>query len=840
MTDNGWPLDGVRVLEIGDGLAAPLASRLLGDVGADVVKLEAGEGDRVRRSGPMYTSADGRCQSALFGYLNWNKRSVLADPAEDRDRIETELAAAEILIVGDYFDMIPAWSLDLDHLQSRFKNLIVVCVTPYGLGGPKRSWRSSDLTLQAASGLLSICGTRDREPVRRGLRQCTYEAGLNAAYAALSALYHVRKGGQAPLIDLSIAECLTSELVLTMPEYTFAGAVPTRRPPVQDVLTTGEPVIARGGLAAMQITVTVGADRYAAFLSAPQLSEERFATAADRRRHAAELVSVLETALRNVDVSEFFVRSAQQGLLTGIVQTSRQLLRCPQLRARQAFITMPGQLHGSPWRMPSGPIALPGPRLRQAAPGLGQHTGELPPPPRPVSPPAQGPAGNGPLAGLRVLDLSTLFAAPYMCGLLADLGAQVIKIEAPNRLDQTRVSGFGPPYLDNQPRDDGWDWCGTFHSVNRGKQSLVLNLKDEDGRAVLRRLIAQSDILVENFTPQVMKGWGLSYDTLNKLNSRLIMVSNTGYGHTGPWANFKAQGTTLEATMGLTYHNGYAGGKPRKVGQSYPDFLAAWSGLYAIHALLLRRLSSGSGGWIDLGMYQLGSVVIPEALIAEQAGNEVSGPQGNSEPGALLSGVFACAGDDNWVAVSLASAGDLTAAEHLLGLETPGREGCADRLPLIWKALRAWATAQDAPKAAQELQEHGIAAEAVASVRDVLLDSQYRERRFFEWVRMRSDDRPLIGRPYRWRGDARPRVRKRAPCFGEHNDIVLGSMGLTVSEINYLKERGVIGSTPGGEKEHQPGDLIESRFAAGVYSELDSDYRQVLDSARPPDEGSRP
>ena len=142
------------------------------------------------------------------------------------------------------------------------------------------------------------------------------------------------------------------------------------------------------------------------------------------------------------------------------------------------------------------------------------------------------------------------------------------------------------------------------------------------GREILLGLVTRSDVLLENFTPRVMRGWGMAYDDLAARNPRLIMLSNTGFGSTGPWSSFRAQGTTLEATMGLSRYAGYADGPPSKVGQSYPDFLACWSGLLAVLAALVDRERTGRGQWIDLGMYQLGAVVIPEALVGLQLTGE--------------------------------------------------------------------------------------------------------------------------------------------------------------------------------------------------------------------------
>lgn len=440
---------------------------------------------------------------------------------------------------------------------------------------------------------------------------------------------------------------------------------------------------------------------------------------------------------------------------------------------------------------------------------------------------------TGALTGLRVLDLSTVFAAPYIGGLMSDMGAEVIKIEPPARLDQTRGGGFGP-YLDNDPGEDGWNWSGAFHSLNRGKMALVLDLKQEKGRNILLRLIPSADVLLENFTPRVMRGWGITYAELSLLNPRLIMLSNTGYGSSGPWSSFKAQGTTLEATMGLTNYSGYDGGRPKKVVQSYPDFLAAWTGLVALHAAILDRKATGRGRWIDCAMYELGSLVIPEALIGAQAGEPLS-RSGNAEPGALVSGVFRCADEHDWLAVSVAD--DAMLRTLLQVVEGVPAGGLVDR-EFVHAHLATWLAGRRAADAAETFQSHGIPAAPVAGVRELLLDPQYMYRGFFEWVSMKHDERPVLGRPYTWHGKRPPRVRGRAPLFGEHNDTILFQLGVSEDDVNALRAQEVVVDNPRGPRQPRPTD-IEAMIRAGFYQERDSRHHEVLARARRADRERR-
>ena len=182
-----------------------------------------------------------------------------------------------------------------------------------------------------------------------------------------------------------------------------------------------------------------------------------------------------------------------------------------------------------------------------------------------------------PLAGLRIIDISNGFSLPYATGLLSDLGAEVIKVEGHTRTDTTRGGAFSGVFPEDDPGEDPWNRASTFNLANRGKKSLCIDLRRPEGRAVLIDLIKVSDVLMENFTPRVMRGWGLDYPNASKLRPGLIMVSCSGYGQNGPYSQYPGQATTQEATHGLTYVTGYRDGMPSKAGQSFVDFLASWA-----------------------------------------------------------------------------------------------------------------------------------------------------------------------------------------------------------------------------------------------------------------------
>ncbi|HEX6870897.1 MAG TPA: CaiB/BaiF CoA-transferase family protein, partial [Micromonosporaceae bacterium] len=440
----------------------------------------------------------------------------------------------------------------------------------------------------------------------------------------------------------------------------------------------------------------------------------------------------------------------------------------------------------------------------------------------------------GPLTGLVVVEVAGLVSVPYIGALLADLGAEVVKVEGPQRPDALRHS-FGP-FLDNDPGTEPWNRSGAFHMLNRGKRSLVCDMKSEPGRLIFRRLVERADVLIENFATGVLGKWGLSPQEAVRLNPRLIALSNTGFGASGPWAAYKAQGTTLEVTMGAAAYTGYPDGDPLKAGQSYPDYLACWSGLLAILAALAERDRTGRGQWIDQGMYQLGAAVIPEALLSVQVGQAPPLRRGGEDLDTFVSGIFATRQDGRWLALSIPDAVAARSLSPLVPALADAGEGCAEQ---VRSALARWLRQQDADAAEAVLVEVGVAAGRVLTARDLYGDEHLRQRQFFEPVEVDpagQQRRLLIGRPFRFSRDPlAARVRGPAPDFGADNEYVLREIaGFAPDEVARLLGSPALTTTPRSFPAVRPiafADLIE----AGRFEAVDEPGPLV---ATPPGDGA--
>jgi crotonobetainyl-CoA:carnitine CoA-transferase CaiB-like acyl-CoA transferase len=784
----------VRVVEIGYGIAGSFAARLLGDFGADVVKVEDSDCPDPVRSADTRLGASG--PSALFEFLNWNKRSI-ALHRDDRAAAERLTASADIVISSLHPPDAAVRGLSAGELRVHNPRVVVTLISSFGQTGPDAELRCTDLVLQAMSGLMAISGPGDREPIRHGLRTAQYCAGLNAAYASLAGLIAARRTGDGASIDLAIRDCLSSELVMNHGYHVFTGVVQGRPVSAGDPFD-GHPLPTARGFLSLQTSARQTPAQLADLLHEPRLTQTRFASAAGRATSAPELRGILSERLHDEAALDVFIRASERGLLSGAVQDAEDLLVCPQLRARELYIELQERrADGEPWRLPSviARLTRTPSSVRRRAPSFGAHTDEIVREPSRVA--TRGAASEAaaptpvpvkPLQGIRVVDLSVIFAVPYLAALLADLGAEVIKLEAPRRIDQTRTDWGG--YFDNEPGSEPWNRGATFQVVNRGKRSFVADLATPAGRELLLGLVAGSDIVLDNFTPHVALKLGITYEQLSAVNPGLLMLSNTGYGSTGPWSEFKAQGTTLEATMGLMSLTGHADGPPARAGQSAPDFIACWAGLVALLAALVHRGRTGEGQWIDVGMYQLGPSMIPEALIAAQAGDPSPARGAAADPDALRS--FLVPARDGWLAVAAQDHARLSALAKLLGV--------APASPLLETRLREWAQQRNAWPATRELQSERIAAGPVLDATDLLADSQLTHRGFFEDVEIEQlgERRPLIGRPFRWDSDASfVGIAHGAPSFGADNDYVLHELlGLDPDDIQRLARDRVVTDRP--------------------------------------------
>lgn len=394
------------------------------------------------------------------------------------------------------------------------------------------------------------------------------------------------------------------------------------------------------------------------------------------------------------------------------------------------------------------------------------------------------------LERLRVADFTIHAAGPFCTLLLAELGAEVIKIESSARLDIVRRPH--PVY--------GRTEVSRFEMVNAGKRSVTLNLKTAKGVELAKRLVALSDVVVENFRPGVMERLGLAYPVLRELRSDLIMLSISTSGQTGPEREIAGYAPMFAALGGLGALTGYPDGPPVELRHAM-DHANGLVGAFAVLVALTHRRRTGRGQYIDLAMREVASSLIGEVLLTQAMNGEAPGRMGNRDPVMVPHGVYPCKGEDRWVAIAVGSDAEWRALCRALGDPEWARDprlsdavGRRAREDEIDARLAEWCRERTPDEVMWRLQRAGVAATPSMSAEDLLRDPHLRERQAFpELVDLRHGRRQVIGPP--WRFSSTPAaVRKWSPDLGEDNRYVLSDLlGLTRAEIEALAAEGVVG-----------------------------------------------
>lgn len=808
-------LDGVRVVDLSDDVAGGYGTRLFASYGADVIKVEPPGGDPTRR---LASISEGDLEaSVLFGYVNAGKRSVVldADALGDRGRLWALLLTADVVVESGAPGEWLGRGLDFAKLLRERPGVVVCSVTPFGQDGPRARWRTTALTAFASGGQMMLCGEPELPPLKTAGHQAYYQGGLHVFSSCMTALFGACRTGRGEWIDISLQEAQAASL------EGFGPAAMTRE---TDSERTGNQARAIWGIYEC-------ADGYVGLASmARQTASVYHCIGQPQWAGDPAFANILSTSDNNELVTALIAewvaaRTAQQVYAESdryrapfaLIPSARDLLEWEPFRASGFWRQVDHPVLGR-HSLPAGPFAIDGDRgVARRAPLLGEDTAEvlsgLPPVPS-VAESAVPVASPSPLMdGIRVLDLTQVWAGPYAARFLADMGADVIHIEGPAFPDAVRAVGRA-----NVPR--AFNTASYFNEYNRNKRDLVLDLHHPAGLAAFREMVRHADIVMENWSVGVADGIGIGYEELRAINPRIVMVQMPGFSQDGPEATRVGFGPSIEQMGGIVSLQGYPGGPPHKSGISYGDPVGGVVAAGAIALALLERKKTGCGSKVVI--FQRDNVIglVGEYLLAESIWHPLPTRLGSRDGDFAPHNVYQAADDegraqlglaggivqeyhDTWVTIAVDSDDAWRRLVEVIGdsrLADPryssvaGRRSDQDAIDAI---ISAWVREQDAEMCASRLQAAGVSAMPVLSPLMLVRDAHLNARGYYPTVVHPDAGQVRTTHPV-WRLRSRPQPPLRpAPCFGEHNEEVLRDLaGLTTAEIDAMRAADVIAEEP--------------------------------------------
>ncbi len=768
-------LNGLLVADLSSGLGGAYASKLLADLGARVIVVEPPDGSALRD----WDSKD-RDWGGPWAHLSGGKES--AAPADHRaaQKLLTGLCRAADVVM---LDEGSHWRSALPSLLP--EHLVRVELSPWGSDGPYAAWRGSEIATWAMGGYMFFTGDPDGTPLMLPGGQSELHAGVHAAMATLTAIRERRRSGHGQTIEISALESNLSAHAWLISSW-IASGTPLNRV-AHDFTKT------RDGWALFMRAVP-NPNVFLLIDQPERIESVEVTNIDDWRKQLGQLYEDVEAWAQDYDAVEVATKAQELRVACTPVLDARGLANNIQLATRGWWedgedaewdaLRFPGPAY----MMSATPAERQGP-----APKLGEHTSalmeEFAAIARPKPPVAMA-TTDLPLAGLKVVELTSNWAGPIVGRHLGDLGADVVKLEWAAR-PATRALFMPGPTQD--PQKYPYDRAMYFNLLNRNKRDLVVDLSAAEGKQIFLELMREADVFVENNSARVMPNLGLDYETARAENPGLVYVSMSGFGATGPWRDWSAYGSNIEASSGLASVTGYQAEQVRRTPLFYADPVSGNHATVAILAALEHRETSGEGQYIDVALNEAGAAYFFEALMEYQTTRNIRRPNGNRDQRFAPQGAYRAAGEDCWIAVSVQSDADWSALCAVIGREDlltdselstlEGRQSRHDELDA---AIEAWTSDREQYEGAWELQRAGVSAAPILANWQILHDPHIHARGFYQWV-----EHSVVGvYPYPswpWRfSRTKPSIRRAAPRFAEHNREVLLELGYDDEQIAEL------------------------------------------------------
>jgi len=796
----------LRVLEVSSGIPAAYAAWLLSRTGVDVLRLEM----PAIQGRPPESERNFAAFDRLFGHLDSGKKTVPVH-AQGGAPLLTELLKSVEMVLADSPGQIQAWfGCSPAQLAARHPQLIVAVATVFGLEGPYAQFPGVALDAQAVSGIAWAIGSPQRSPLSLPANVVQCQAGAHLAGAALLALEHSMRTGLGQLVDVSLTDVLAYYASCNSLNYLSHGlqwhragrqASGSSGPYPYVILPCKDGSVCLIGRSKAEWERFVEAMGHPEWTRNPRYQDLR-AMGCEYSEEVDALVMPWLARHTRVELAEI---SLKHSLPMAALRDFTEVLGTPQFAARRFFERVSFgqaslQAPGLPFKIKRSQEdeskaldfkaggatvdvrSLIGPRHHEVAEAISDTT------------------GHRPLAGMRVLDLGWVWSAPMAAGILTEFGAEVIKVEHSGRLDGSRLRGR--PLKDGKPVEGpSIELAPQFHQTNHGKLGITLNLKDPRAIALLKRLVTASDIVIENMSPGSLARAGLGYDVLKAINPRLIVVSMSAAGQTGPDADMRAYAPVMSSFVGLEGQIGYPGELPiGAMNVGLGDTNAAIHALVALLGALNRRHETGRGCYIDLSQIEALACTLGVQIMDAAAGEPSTMPRGNRHPSMAPHGIYPAAGADSWLTLCVT---DDDAWLRLCALaksqawaRNPAYASAAQRLVQtdeLDSAIAAWTGSQDRDELSARLRASGIASSPVLSVQDQGVDPHVSARGLRRSTfHPHSGPEDLLVAP--WHFSAfRAEIDRSSPTLGQDNEkIFCELLGLPMAEYDELIAAAVI------------------------------------------------
>jgi crotonobetainyl-CoA:carnitine CoA-transferase CaiB-like acyl-CoA transferase len=793
---------GARVLDMGNTLGSTYCARLLTAGGADVLRAEPLGGSALRRWSASGAHIDDGDNGALFGWLAGGQRAVtvdVSDPA-DVDALLQTAATMDAIVWSSASPLAGPGGITVAQLSEAAPDAVIIAVTPFGLEGPWADLVATEFTLQAMSGGPAMRGSRAWPPMSAGGQHGEWMVGAVAALATMTGLRMKAVAGVGGVYDVSSLESvMMTQLFNPITMETMEGGVRQRKPKatVADIAPSADGWVGFAVVNRLQhwhdFCAMIGQIDWA---DDPTLDPP-----ANRAERADELTPVIEawtTAQTTAEIVELATLMRIPATEVGNGQTIPQMDHFAQAGFYETN-PVDGFLQPTPPFRFNPP--LPVQQARPAPPvGSPIRTVDRPSGPSldPVDAQAQRP--TLPFEGIRIVDFTSFWAGPFLTHIMGLFGADVIHVESITRPDGARMMGYRPT-----TESDWIEWSPFFQATNTNKRGITLNMSKPEGLDLAHRLVAVSDVVVENYSPRVMESWGLGWDDVHRLCHDAIMVRMPAFGLSGPWRDRTGFAMTMEQVSGMAWLTGFPEHRPAALfGPCDPG-----AGIHAaigLMAALERRRHTGEGCLVEAPMVATALNVAAEQVIEHSAYGTLLQRDGNHGPAAAPQNCYRCAdvGDDErWI--SLAIADDthwallrdaLDQPQWAAGADLATHGGRLANRDLIDTHLAEWFARHQAADVVARLWPMGVPIAEVVHPSEQKSFPQLASRQFFEMV-----EHPVAGQalhstfPFVVPGQAKPVHRRPAPTLGQHNNEVLGGLlGLSADELASLTERGIIGT----------------------------------------------